>query len=374
VDDDSRAMFDNVADYHAQYPDAVAMLARYCAPRVEDGETLDTIRQRLAMRAGPAPGVEACGTAGVRPPVARGYLDSVSRTHVFGWAWDPARPDEPVEVEVLDNNEVIARVTANRYRADLETACVGGGRHGFEMVIPGGLSPLTRHAIAARTAADGVMLGNAPLVIEPATRFDDGLAHAVASAVAALDVPAEQDRVLDFLAAQMDRVLQQRADAEAQRDSRHAHRLFRRRWGPGADAAAADPNFVGDPGLRALVIDEEMPAADRDAGSQAILSHMRALRALGYAVSFVAAQAFTAGDAAGAGVHRLLPAARLCLGRGSAAAPGAVLRRDLSAPAVQRDEIPRPRAAILSARARALQRGGPASPAPRAPGPDRGAR
>jgi glycosyltransferase involved in cell wall biosynthesis len=42
--------------------------------------------------------------------------------------------------------------------------------------------------------------------------------------------------------------------------------------------------------LRALVVDERLPAATRDAGSQAILSHMRALQHLGYAVSLVAAE------------------------------------------------------------------------------------
>ena len=39
---------------------------------------------------------------------------------------------------------------------------------------------------------------------------------------------------------------------------------------------------------RALVIDDRMPDAARDAGSNAILGHMRALIALGYQVEFVA--------------------------------------------------------------------------------------
>jgi glycosyltransferase involved in cell wall biosynthesis len=41
---------------------------------------------------------------------------------------------------------------------------------------------------------------------------------------------------------------------------------------------------------RALVIDDRMPDAARDAGSNAILGHMRALIALGYQVEFVATQ------------------------------------------------------------------------------------
>jgi len=53
--------------------------------------------------------------------------------------------------------------------------------------------------------------------------------------------------------------------------------------------APVDTAAVADLVRRALVIDERIPVAGRDAGSQAILSHMRALQRLGYEVSFVAA-------------------------------------------------------------------------------------
>jgi O-antigen biosynthesis protein len=48
VDDESRAMFDNAAEYARLYPDAVVKPARFCAPRVEDGEELEAARRRLA--------------------------------------------------------------------------------------------------------------------------------------------------------------------------------------------------------------------------------------------------------------------------------------------------------------------------------------
>jgi len=66
-----------------------------------------------------------------------------------------------------------------------------------------------------------------------------------------------------------------------------------------ADTAAAP----AVPALRALVIDERLPVAGRDAGSQAILSHMRALRHLGYAVSFVAADDMAPAAAAAAALQ-----------------------------------------------------------------------
>ncbi|HEX7389998.1 MAG TPA: Hint domain-containing protein, partial [Acidiphilium sp.] len=52
VDDDSRGMFHNAKTYDTLYPDAPRIPARYCAPRVEDGELLEAIRNRLIHRAG----------------------------------------------------------------------------------------------------------------------------------------------------------------------------------------------------------------------------------------------------------------------------------------------------------------------------------
>ncbi len=50
VDDDSRAHFDNAPEYPRLYPDAVAVPACFCAPRVEDGALLEAVRLRLRPR------------------------------------------------------------------------------------------------------------------------------------------------------------------------------------------------------------------------------------------------------------------------------------------------------------------------------------
>jgi hypothetical protein len=54
LDDDSRDMFHNAEEYRALYPDATLTAQRYCAPRVEDGEALEAVRERLAARVPPA--------------------------------------------------------------------------------------------------------------------------------------------------------------------------------------------------------------------------------------------------------------------------------------------------------------------------------
>jgi len=52
VDDDSRNMFHNAAEFHALYPEAPARVpASYCAPRVEGGFELEALRRRLVGRA-----------------------------------------------------------------------------------------------------------------------------------------------------------------------------------------------------------------------------------------------------------------------------------------------------------------------------------
>jgi len=54
VDDQSRQMFDNADEYAVLYPDApmaIGGAARFCAPRVEDGEDLERVRRRLSRRA-----------------------------------------------------------------------------------------------------------------------------------------------------------------------------------------------------------------------------------------------------------------------------------------------------------------------------------
>lgn len=55
VDDDSRLMFDNAPEYHVLYPGAAAVRARFCAPRVEEGEELERVRRSLSRPAGREP-------------------------------------------------------------------------------------------------------------------------------------------------------------------------------------------------------------------------------------------------------------------------------------------------------------------------------
>jgi O-antigen biosynthesis protein len=391
VDDDSRMMFNNAAEFCALYPGEERVPALYCAPRVEDGYELEAIRRRLAARArwlapdgtatapseqgwldlaqhdliegwafdpaNPAAAVTVIilangaeiarlvadryrpdlaeagigdgrhafsyavpgglaidashtievfsasraarlpGSPVVVPALAvsrdastplgtlHGNIDRASHDRIAGWAQDAAEPERPVGLVVIANGQVIARLLANRYRADL--VAIGSGRHAFELMMPSGtLSALEDQCIRIVREADGTELAGSPVILPTPRAFDATARQTLASLLARVNAGADEDEALAFLTQEADRLLSRRALRQSGRDAREALRLHRRRWGrPPTDE---DPVVPGNP--RALVVDDRMPCASRDAGSVAILSHIGALQTLGYEVSFVAAE------------------------------------------------------------------------------------
>jgi len=51
VDEETREIFDNAAEFHERYPDAPSQPVRYCAPRLGEGPELEAVRRRLATGA-----------------------------------------------------------------------------------------------------------------------------------------------------------------------------------------------------------------------------------------------------------------------------------------------------------------------------------
>ena len=148
--------------------------------------------------------------------------------------------ETPVALQILDNGVPIARVLANRGRdgpgrgRDRRRAPWLRSRHPRRAVAA------RRHVIQVRREADGAELPGSPAVIEAAGGFDADLQQTIANAVAAVGADDDQDRVLSFMLQQADRLLQQRADAEAQRTGRLAHR----------DSPAPGPLGTRRPGQR----------------------------------------------------------------------------------------------------------------------------
>jgi glycosyltransferase involved in cell wall biosynthesis len=106
--------------------------------------------------------------ASTGPGAWRGNLEAAEREWICGWAQDLAAPDRPVTLRIYDNGAPLGEVTAGNYRADLEAAGIGDGRHAFSMIVPGGFDPAVRHLITAKRADDGREIRGSPVVLEAA--------------------------------------------------------------------------------------------------------------------------------------------------------------------------------------------------------------
>ncbi len=206
-----------------------------------------------------------------------GNVEQVSREGLRGWVRDAAAPDKPVSLLVSVEGQFTLRVLANAYRLDLERAGLGIGRHGFTAAFDG-LSPFQAHVVQVRREEDGEPIPGSPVTIPARPQFDGEVQDYLAAMLADADSDEELAARASFLAHQADRLLQLRAE----RRVAPALHQFRARWS--GREAAEQPVAP-----RALVIDDRMPDPGRDAGSNALLSHMRSLQRLGFEVSFAPA-------------------------------------------------------------------------------------
>jgi glycosyltransferase involved in cell wall biosynthesis len=209
-----------------------------------------------------------------------GQIDDLSRGRLAGWAQDDAEPAGRVALLITADDELLMRVLADRTRDDLRAAGIGDGRYSFDVQMPP-LAPGERHVIAVRSERDGAHLHGSPAVVEPVQRFDATFQAHIAGLLAQVDGDDEIAERFAFLTEQAELLRRRQADRRARRAERTALRQIKWRESATDKRAALPP--------RALVIDETMPRAGHDAGSNAVLSHMRALQHLGFEVTFAAA-------------------------------------------------------------------------------------
>ena len=111
-----------------------------------------------------AAGPETAGVAKARPI---GNLDRVSFDEISGWVWDAEHPDQSLDIEILDGDVVVLKVSADQLRSDLADAGMGTGHHGFAIRNLGGILPLSRHRVRVRRAPDGKDLPHSPTDDQP---------------------------------------------------------------------------------------------------------------------------------------------------------------------------------------------------------------
>lgn len=101
----------------------------------------------------------------VRGSLPEGWLDTADCTMVAGWAWDSARPNEPVEVRIEISNGEDMTVAATIFRQDLLQHWKGDGRHGFVVTAPQLKIGSGTRRVSATIAATGVPLTGSPRTV-----------------------------------------------------------------------------------------------------------------------------------------------------------------------------------------------------------------
>lgn len=82
-----------------------------------------------------------------------GYLDSADCNVITGWAWDPDRPNNRLQVRIYDeNNTLLGEVVADRFRVDLLVERKGDGWHGFTFPTPATLRDGAWHTVHVKAA------------------------------------------------------------------------------------------------------------------------------------------------------------------------------------------------------------------------------
>ncbi|CAG4927985.1 unnamed protein product [Acidocella sp. C78] len=189
----------------------------------ENISSLSKKRQKISPRAAsgdaggatpdrrPAGDIGADANGGPSPPPGDdaslqpiGYLERCDHEMISGWIWDPARPGEPVDVDLVEGGVMLFRVRADLYRPDLEEVGYGDGRHGFAFTGLDMVLPHSRHLVSLRRASDGLdllasphwIVRSPPRLDEPALRF---MTEAFVQASLAARAPEELSGGIGFL-------------------------------------------------------------------------------------------------------------------------------------------------------------------------------
>lgn len=294
IDETSRNMFDNAETFYALYPQGARGTMALCAPRLEYGGELDRLRRKIALRAG----ILLDHDAGAE---VVGYLEHADRHGISGWAYAPARPNVPVYLDIFNRGALLARTIANIPRPDVKNAGFGTGRYGFSVALPAPLPALQRHEISVRPARAAAMLTGSPIVLDPGVSSEllrtGGLQSLIDAAVRGAPSAAQVQLIGSTL--------------------EHAGRQIQV---TAARAPVAAKPSLPVAGRLALVLDEFWPNPERDAGSNAVVSHIAALQALGYSVVFCATAGAPADEPARAGCVALQERGVVCHGQDGASA------------------------------------------------------
>jgi glycosyltransferase involved in cell wall biosynthesis len=154
-------------------------IAAAAAPAIATaaGAVSGAVESRSPQATPPAPLAAAPPVQSPPTPRLKGHVDGITRNRVAGWALDEANPTQRVILRILDNDVLLARVTAEGFRPDLKRGSIGDGSHGFEYIVPGGLSRHVAHVIRVVRESDGMELRGSPGTIAVAVGALDSVSR-----------------------------------------------------------------------------------------------------------------------------------------------------------------------------------------------------
>jgi hypothetical protein len=91
-----------------------------------------------------------------------GSFDKLEIVSLGGWAWDKTQPNAAIKVEIYDGTTLLVTVTAEGFRADLQSAGKGDGKHAFNYALPQTLRDGQSHIISVRYAGTSSDLPGSP--------------------------------------------------------------------------------------------------------------------------------------------------------------------------------------------------------------------
>ena len=99
----------------------------------------------------------------VVPSAPEGAVTLIADRRLLGWAWDPALPDDPIEVGVFDGETLLFAFPCEEPGEFLERYGKGNGRHAFNVSVPKEVLVSNTPSLSVRTLGHGVELKGSPL-------------------------------------------------------------------------------------------------------------------------------------------------------------------------------------------------------------------
>jgi hypothetical protein len=129
------------------------------------------------------------------PEIFQGRLDAIAAGNLTGWARNPMHPDQPVEVVLECDGEIVANALANLPRPDLGLVGLVSSDCGFSIPL-GPLKATDRQRLRVLVSGCDFLVGENPILIDPASGSAPGLVAPPAAPWPSPDLFAERGQAV----------------------------------------------------------------------------------------------------------------------------------------------------------------------------------